>query len=1138
MTLNNKKHINSLYSKHPNFEKFRKEIGKNNAKIHIRGLLGSSKNIFAAQVFAQIKQTTLIILDDKEEAAYFFNDLNNLLEPDSAYLLPSSYKRSVQYNFFDNTAIIDRTEILNRLNSQNPNIVIVTYPEALLEKVVTRKNLETNTLQLHKGEKISIDFIVEVLYEYQFERVDFVYEPGQFAVRGSIVDIFSYSNEYPYRIDFFGEEVETIRTFDTISQLSKAKLDVISIIPDLQTKTEEENRVSFLDFIPNQTIVWVKDLIYCTDRINEQYEKAKIKIEDHDNLKFEERVSFGEMFINGTDFQQLIVKHNLIEFGTKPATSTTQTFDFSTSLQPDFNKNFKLLINNLIEFQQQEYDIFIFSENEKQIERLNSIFDAECKKETIIFTSVLKALHSGFIDHDLKICCYTDHEIFKRYHRFKLRNSAVNAGREQLSFREISDLQPGDFVVHADHGIARFGGLQRTEVNGRMQETIRLIFKDNDNLFVSIHALHRISKFRGQEGEPPKINKLGSGAWQKLKNATKRKVKDIAKELISLYAARKDERGFSFSPDSYLQQELESSFIYEDTPDQLKTTNEVKADMEAIMPMDRLVCGDVGFGKTEIAIRAAFKAVADSKQVAVLVPTTILALQHYNTFSERLKDFPCTIDYLSRLKPVKSQKETIKKIAEGKIDIIIGTHRIVSNDIKFKDLGLLVVDEEQKFGVAIKEKLKKIRLNVDTLTLTATPIPRTMQFSLMGARDLSVIKTPPPNRYPIITELHTFNEEVIKQAIEYEIQRNGQVFFINNRVQNIYEIEKMINRICPDVLTVVAHGQMEGPKLEKIILDFINEEYGVLIATTIIESGLDIPNANTMIINNAQQFGLSDLHQLRGRVGRSNKKAFCYLLAPPLTSLPSDSRRRLKAITEFSELGSGFNIALHDLDIRGAGNILGAEQSGFIAEIGFETYQRILDEALIELRENEFKHVFADNEEDETQNTENKKFNKNLMGSKIVEMDYVADCLIDTDLELLFPESYINNISERIKLYRELDNLNSDEQLETFEKQLVDRFGEIPKQSKELLMIVKLRRVAKKIGIEKIILKENNFINYFVSNQDSPFYQSYTFTRIIEFVKKNPKKCLLRESSDKLVLTFNNVQGIKKAIDLLELICS
>lgn len=1117
------KELISKFAQNKSLENLLNDINDKEPKIyHLNGLYASSASFYFLAFLKKKTSTNFIILGDREEASYFYNDLLNISGNEDFLFFPSSFKRSVQFNKIDSAAIIQRTDVFNKIASSSRKITIVTYTEALAEKVITENELAENTLQLGIGDKLSIEFVNEVLIEYNFKLVDFVFEPGQYSIRGSIIDIFSFSNDNPFRIDFFGNEIESIRTFDIVSQLSKAKFERIAIIPDIQNKNKGKERISIFNFLPKGSIIWTKDAKYTQEKLTAVYQNIAEKKEVFDENDEEQTNIKLEHLIDGTIFRTEIQQFRLIEFGHEKLFHSNFNYQFNISIQPAFSKNFGLLAMNLQQQEAEYYKIFIFSESTKQIERLNVVLDSEQINAKVHFEPIVSSIHGGFLDNDLRLCCYTDHQIFERYYKFKTSDNSLVKGKEVLTLSELQDLHTGDYVVHTDHGIGRFGGLQTIETNGKKQEAIRLIYKDNDILLVNIHSLHRISKYKGKDAEPPHVYKLGSGTWQKLKAKTKSKVKDIAKELIALYAKRRKEKGFAFAEDSYLQQALEASFIYEDTPDQLQASIDVKADMEKTEPMDRLVCGDVGFGKTEIAIRAAFKAVADNKQVAVLVPTTILALQHYKTFSKRLKEFPATVDYISRLRSNKQVSETLKNLQEGKVDILIGTHKILGKEVKFKDLGLLIVDEEQKFGVAMKEKLKEIKLNVDTLTLTATPIPRTLQFSLMGARDLSIIKTPPPNRYPILTELHTFGEEIIREAINYEIERNGQVFFINNRVQNIYEVEALINRLCPNARTVVAHGQMEGSKLEKIMLDFVNEEYGVLIATTIIESGLDIPNANTIIINNAQNFGLSDLHQLRGRVGRSNKKAFCYLLAPPLTTLSSEARRRLQAINNFSELGSGFNIALQDLDIRGAGNMLGAEQSGYIADIGFETYHKILDEALLELRENEFKELFEKNENP----SENEKiFAKNIR--------FLNDCQIETDFELFFPETYIENTAERIKLYRNLDNIEKENQLQDFEKQLLDRFGKLPHQTEGLLEVVRLRWLAIELGIEKIVIKNNKFICYFISNKNSAYYQSPVFSRVLSFVQQKHSICKMEEKNNKLMITIKYIKDIFKAKELL-----
>ncbi len=1082
--------------------------GRNN-RIHLKGLSGSSAALVIAAALKELCGLHVIMLNEKEEAAYFYNDLLNCLGESEILFLPSAYKRSVQYQQPESGNLILRTNCLNRLSGfTSGRLVLVTYPEALAEKVVTKKKLERNTLMLTKGERISIQFIEEVLQTYHFESVDFVYEPGQYARRGSIVDVFSYTAEYPYRIDFFGDEVESIRSFDVESQLSQQLFNEVSIMPNILSHSDKDERQSIFGFYNQQPILWISDTDYISSKLEEIGQSVRQNSPEVYASQLYHQDEFHRDLSNGT----------VVEFGTRSAFKNALPVHFNTRPQPHFKKNFKLLGDDLSRLAKEGYETMILSENEKQFERLHDIFNDTHRGLT--FKTIKEILNSGFIDDDLRLCCYTDHQIFDRYHKYQIHQ--YYSSKAAITLNEIKDLKPGDYVVHIDHGIGRFGGLEKINVNGKIQEAIRLVYRDNDILYVNIHSLHRISKYKGKDDTEPKIYKLGTGAWQKLKETTKKKVKDIAKDLIAIYARRKAMEGFSFSPDTYMQEELEASFIFEDTPDQERSTQAVKSDMESPVPMDRLICGDVGFGKTEVAIRAAFKAVADSKQVAVLVPTTILALQHYNTFIERLKSFPCRIEYVSRLRKPSLQKKILNEVKDGKVDILIGTHRLLGSDVQFKDLGLLIVDEEQKFGVAAKEKLRSMRTSIDTLTLTATPIPRTLQFSLLGARDLSVINTPPPNRHPIVTELHGFNEAIIQEGINYEVGRGGQVFFIHNRVQNIYEIETLIKKLCPHVRTVVGHGQLEGTKLEKIMIDFISGDYDVLISTTIIESGLDIPNANTIFIHNAQNFGLSDLHQLRGRVGRSNKKAFCYLITPPLNTLTPEARRRLKAIEELSDLGSGFNIALQDLDIRGAGNMLGAEQSGFIADIGFETYNRILDEAIHELKETEFRELYQSESE-----------NKVPQPVYDENRPYSNDCIIETDFEIHIPDEYVSNITERIRLYRQIDSLENEERLTEFISHLKDRFGPLPPAAEALLQVVRLRWLAELLGFEKLILKNELLIAHFISNQDADYYNSTTFKKILNFVQKKPDIFKLREGKDKLTLTISRVKTIHGAIEIL-----
>ncbi len=1105
-----RKDFRGLFRKHNLTSGLCRLLNTPGEKVHLQGLFGSSRSILTCLLSEDIQKSFVICLNDKEEAAYFYDDLNTLAPEVPVLFFPSSYKRSVHYEAIEQENIILRTEVLNRLKTGN-QLLIVTYPEALVEKVISGEGLALHTFRVSKGDKLSIEFVNEVLFEYGFERVDFVYEPGQYSIRGSIVDVYSFSSEDPYRLDFFGDEVDTIRSFNLDNQISKESLTQISIIPNIQQDLKGEERISFLDFVPEDTLFFLNDIQLITDQMEHNFSQTIDKAENE-----EERKIWFAKLLSGKTFSKEIERFTCAEFGQKSFFKKCKIAAFHTSHQPVFKKNFDLLAENLINHQTDGFTNYILSTNVSQTDRLKAIFDDKGLK--VIFWPVNFTLQEGFIDHDRKICCYTDHQIFERYHRFEIKTR--KAERDSITFKELNKLHQGDWVVHVDHGIGKFMGLVKTEVDGKLQEAIRLSYKDNDVLLVSIHNLHRISKYKGKDGTEPNISKLGSGAWQKMKDRTKLKVKDIAKELIELYAQRLQERGFAFSPDSYLQTELEASFIYEDTPDQVKSTIAVKEDMEKEIPMDRLVCGDVGFGKTEIAIRAAFKAVADSKQVAVLVPTTLLALQHFKTFTDRLADFPARVEYISRLRKAADVKQVLDDTKAGKVDILIGTHKLVGKQVIFKDLGLLIVDEEQKFGVSVKEKLKQMKVNVDTLTLTATPIPRTLQFSMMGARDLSIIQTPPPNRYPIATELHGFNVDIIREAIQYELARDGQVFFIHNRVSNIYEVEAQIKKIVPEARTIVGHGQMDGEKLEKLMMDFINGEFDVLIATTIIESGLDIPNANTIIINHAENFGLSDLHQLRGRVGRSNKKAFCYLLAPPLSTVTPEASRRLRAIEEFSELGSGFNIAMQDLDIRGAGNLLGAEQSGFIADIGFETYHRILNEAIQELKQTDFKELFQDEKEDSS--------------NAFLKVKFGSDCQIDTDLQLLFPDSYIQSTSERMLLYRELDNLESEEALVQFEAGLADRFGKLPKESIELVEVVRLRWVAIQLGMEKVILKNHKMVCHFISDPQSAFYQSPAFSQILRYVQTHHQTCRMKEGNNRLSLTFEKVKSVKRAKEVLE----
>ena len=1080
---------------------------KTSRNIFLKGLNGSGAAMIIASLFSKRRGSYVCVLNDLEDAGYFYHDLVQLTGGDGIYFFPSAYRRAIKYGHVDPANEILRTEVLSTLQDPTAPFIIVTYPEA-----ISREILKENTLKISVSERLDNMFVSDVLDEYGFEQVDYVYEPGQYAMRGSILDVFSFSYEFPYRIDFFGNEVETIRSFDVETQLSKEKLDSIYIVPEM-TKGNRTNS-SLLDSLPSETLLASKDMAWVKERIGSIWNEEPITGDEESFANIEQ---LRAKLITGEDFLHAALGFCRLHFGTRPTGVADATLTFSMEAQPIYHKNFDLVSESFHKYLEDGYTLYILSDVEKQATRIRAIF--EDRGDDIPFTSVNKTIHEGFADETLRVCLFTDHQLFDRFHKFNLKSDKARSGKLSLSLKELNQFTTGDYIVHIDHGIGQFGGLVRTEVNGKMQEAIRLIYQNNDIIFVSIHSLHKLSKYKGKDsGEPPKLSKLGTGAWEKMKERTKSKVKDIARDLILLYSKRKQEKGFAYSPDSFMQHELEASFIYEDTPDQMKATVDVKADMENDRPMDRLICGDVGFGKTEVAIRAAFKAVSDNKQVAVLVPTTVLAFQHYQTFSERLKDFPCRIEYISRARTAKEIRETLKDLKEGNINIIIGTHRIVGKDVTFKDLGLLIIDEEQKFGVSVKEKLRQLKANVDTLTMTATPIPRTLQFSLMGARDLSSITTPPPNRYPVQTEVERFNPDIIREAINFEMSRNGQVFFINNRIQNIYEMEALVKREVPDARIAVGHGQMEPEKLEKIILDFVNYEYDVLIATSIVESGIDVPNANTIIINNAQQFGLSDLHQLRGRVGRSNRKAFCYLLSPPLSSLTQEARRRLQAIENFSELGSGIHIAMQDLDIRGAGNMLGAEQSGFIADLGYETYQKILEEAVDELKAEEFADLYSNATE-----------NRPDTGS-----EYVRETYIESDLELMFPPAYIPNDSERVSLYRELDKMEEERDILAFTERLKDRFGKVPKEGKELIRVVRLRRMAKMLGMEKVILKKGQMSIFLVTNPESPYYESEAFDKLLGFIQKHPRECTLREQNGKRSIVIKNVPMVEVACNYLD----
>ncbi|MEO9022419.1 MAG: transcription-repair coupling factor [Ginsengibacter sp.] len=1094
--------------------------------IHLSGLHGSASQFIFSAVFNHSTTSGLnhlVILRDAEEAAYFHNTIENITGALDIFYFPYSYKTKKNFHQLNSSHVMLRTEALTKISSGGNRKVVVTYPEALFEKVILSKTLSQNIISFKTGETINVDELMERFVGHGFTRSDFVYEPGQFAMRGGILDIYSYGNEKPYRIELFGNEIDSIRLFDPETQLSERKLSEVKIIPNVETQFSSGEKVSLLNFLPDNTIVWCEDWEFIKERIQQEFEDVKEAVgyersaeghpqkavssrqEEEDELNSKKEVLITD-FTHASVLEDQIRERTIIEFGNKTFFAKEKEIHFSITQQPAFNRQFKLLIEDLKSYESKKYNIYIFAENPKQLERLHSIL-ADQNTE-IQFVPVPVSIHEGFIDNDLKTVCYTDHEIFQRYHKYRVKQ-AFNKNKA-LTLKMLRELQPGDYVTHIDHGVGVYSGLQKIETNGVVQEAVRIIYKDRDLLYVNISSLHKISKYSGKEGTIPKMNKLGSDVWNKLKDKTKRQVKDIATDLIKLYAQRKSQKGFAHSPDNYMQTELEASFIYEDTPDQSKTTLDVKHDMEKESPMDRLVCGDVGFGKTEVAVRAAFKTCLDGKQAAVLVPTTILAYQHYKTFTERLSDFPVTVDYINRFKTSKEKKETLQKLQEGKIDIIIGTHSLLGKEVKFKDLGLMVIDEEQKFGVAAKEKLKQLRTTVDSLTLTATPIPRTLQFSLMGARDLSIINTPPPNRQPIQTEVHVFNQDFIRDAIYYEVERGGQVFFIHNRVNGLLEIKNLIQGLCPDLSIAYAHGQLEGAKLEETILDFIDHKYDVLICTNIIESGVDIPNVNTIIVNNAHHFGLSDLHQLRGRVGRSNKKAFCYLLAPPMSTLTTDSRKRLTTLEQYSDLGSGFQIAMRDLDIRGAGNMLGGEQSGFIAEIGFEMYQKILDEAIRELKRNEFKELFK--EEIQKQD------------------DYVSDCTIDTDLEILIPDEYVESITERLSLYSRLDNNPDREQSEkgliALHLEMEDRFGAVPPQVEDLFTTVRCRRIGVELGFEKMILKNKTLKCFFVPNPGSPYFTSKTFERILDFIQTKTNKAKLKQVGKNGILIVRDIPSM------------
>ena len=1111
--------------------------------VSLEGLLASAAALFFSGLSDRLSCPVLFVLPDADEAGYFYHDLTQVLGEAQVLFFPSTYRRAVKYGQRDAGNEILRTEVLSRLSSYGKRNVkstlfVVTEPSALAELVVSKKQLDARTLQLSVGETIDVVEIEKTLREFGFKETDYVYEPGQFAVRGSILDVYSYSCDMPYRIDFFGDDIDTIRTFEIESQLSKNKCERIEIVPELATIREE--KVSFLRFLPSETLLVAKDFAFVCDAIDRIYEEGFSKQAVTESLEgkteMERQTLIHEMqremqLVTSLQFSKELVAFRRIQFGAKASFSSQHPADaalkFDISPQPLFHKNFNLLVQTLEDYLLQGYKLYILADSEKQHKRLREILDAQpgvsgsSVAANIPFESVGKTLHEGFVDHQLHACFFTDHQIFDRFHKYSLRSEKARAGKMALTMKELQEMEPGDFIVHVDFGIGKFAGLVRVPTGNSYQEVIRLVYQHGDIVDVSIHSLYKISKYRRSDGgEEPRLSLLGSGAWERLIERTKKKIKDIARDLIKLYATRRREKGFAFSPDTFMQHELEASFLYEDTPDQNKATQQVKQDMESVRPMDRLVCGDVGFGKTEVAIRAAFKAAADSKQVAVLVPTTVLAFQHYQTFSERLKEMPVRVDYLSRARSAKQTKAVLADLEDGKIDILIGTHKLISKSVKWKDLGLLIIDEEQKFGVSTKEKLRQLKTNVDTLTLSATPIPRTLQFSLMGARDMSIMRTPPPNRYPIQTELASFGHEVIADAINFEMSRNGQVFFVNDRINSLPAIADLIHKYVPDCRVAIGHGQMKPEELEKIIMGFINYDYDVLLSTTIVENGVDISNANTIIINDAHRFGLSDLHQMRGRVGRSNKKAFCYLLSPPLGSLNAEARRRLEALETFSDLGSGFNLAMQDLDIRGAGNLLGAEQSGFMEDLGYETYQKILSQAVTELKNDEFYDLYGSEEGQH-------------MVSELSGQDFVDDCTIESDLEMYFPDSYVPGSSERMLLYRELDNIDSDADLAAYKQRLEDRFGKVPREGEELMRVVTVRRLGKRLGCEKLILKQSCMQMQFVSNKESAYYKSKSFGQVLNYVCTHPKRCTFREKKGKRMMVVSDVTNIGEAENVL-----
>lgn len=1126
--------IKSVYGALPQCGALIQALGQDSVRtLFLQGLSASAAPVLFSTVAGKICKTVVFILQDADEAGYFYHDLTQIMGQDDVLFFPSSYRRAVKYGQRDAASEILRTEVLSRLSrrktEKNSSLYIVSCPEAVSELVVSKKRLDERTLTLSAGQTVDLVGVQRTLRDFGFSEVDYVYEPGQFAVRGSIMDVYSFSSEWPFRIDFFGNEIDTIRTFEVQDQLSRDKRDTVEIVPELARMTDE--KMPLTSFLPSDTILVVKDMMYLRDTVSQIYKDGFSSQAITERLEGATEAEQDQIMrdmrrenqlVSGTRFAEETEAFRRVEIGHKPTGTPDATIKFNITPQPLFHKNFDLLTRSLEDYRLMGYKLYIFADSEKQTKRLRDIFDSEeikARDYDIKFEPVDKTLHEGFADNDLHVCFFTDHQIFDRFHKYSLRSDTARSGKMALTMKELQEMEPGDFIVHVDFGIGKFGGLVRVPTGDSYKEAIRIIYQHGDIVDVSIHSLYKISKYRRNgAGDPPRLSTLGTGAWERLKERTKKRIKDIARDLIKLYAKRRHEKGFAFSPDTFMQHELEASFLYEDTPDQLKATQEVKADMESPRPMDRLVCGDVGFGKTEVAVRAAFKAACDNKQVAVLVPTTVLAFQHYQTFRDRLRDLPVRVDYLSRARSAKQTRQVIEDLKAGKIDILVGTHKLIGKSVVWHDLGLLIIDEEQKFGVSTKEKLRKLKTNVDTLTMSATPIPRTLQFSLMGARDMSIIRTPPPNRYPIQTELATFGHEIIADAINFEMSRNGQVYFVNDRISNLPEIANLIHKYVPDARVAIGHGQMNPDELEKILMGFMNYDYDVLLSTTIVENGIDISNANTIIINDAHRFGLSDLHQMRGRVGRSNRKAFCYLLAPPKSALTPEARRRLEALETFSDLGSGFNLAMQDLDIRGAGNLLGAEQSGFMEDLGYETYQKILNQAVTELKNDEFADIYAEEIAD---------------GRQLSGDDFVEDCAVESDLEMYFPDTYVPGSSERMLLYRELDNITDDRELDAYRQRLIDRFGPVPHEGEELLQVVPLRRLGKRLGCEKLILKQDSMRMQFVSNTASAYYKSQAFDKVLRYIGNNPRRCNLKEISGKHIMIVSDVKTVGDAVTVL-----